>query len=145
AAIGILVELAFQFCRINDKRRGRQRPEWMKLGDEESSGPIAPASAISSEGGVGPAGPIEPAGPINNSYCYVSPQQQPPQNNFGSPAPRQFGPANGGTFQPQKPPDTSPNRSSHGRSPFDDVLRLLSFSSMCPDWYMALLVRATRW
>lgn len=121
-AIGILVELAFQFCRINDKRRGRQRPEWMELDDQKSSGPIAPASAIGSEGGVGPAGPIEPAGPINSSYSYAPTQQQPAQNNFGSQAPQPFGPANGGAVQPQQPPQTSPHLSSNGRNPFDDVL-----------------------
>lgn len=121
-AIGILVELAFQFCRINDKRRGRQRPEWMELDDQKSSGPIAPASAIGSEGGVGPAGPIEPAGPINSSYSYAPTQQQPAQNNFGSQAPQPFGPANGGAVQPQQPPQTSPNLSSNDRNPFDDVL-----------------------
>lgn len=33
----VLVELAMQFCRINDKRKGRQRPDWMDADDEEAS------------------------------------------------------------------------------------------------------------
>ena len=33
----IIVELSFQFCRIHDKRRGRERPEWLGLDDEEAS------------------------------------------------------------------------------------------------------------
>ena len=36
-ALIILVELSFQFCRIHDKRRGRERPEWLGLDDEEAS------------------------------------------------------------------------------------------------------------
>lgn len=33
----VLVELAMQFCRINDNRKGRQRPDWMDIDDEEAS------------------------------------------------------------------------------------------------------------
>ncbi|WP_370552155.1 twin-arginine translocase subunit TatC [Corynebacterium sp. FDAARGOS 1242] len=36
-ALVLLVEIAFQFCRINDKRRNRTRPEWMDLDDETAS------------------------------------------------------------------------------------------------------------
>ncbi|MDY3127595.1 MAG: twin-arginine translocase subunit TatC [Corynebacterium sp.] len=47
-AVTILVELAFQFCRINDKRRNRTRPDWLDVEDEEAS------SGISSATGIGP-------------------------------------------------------------------------------------------
>ncbi|MDF5819991.1 twin-arginine translocase subunit TatC [Corynebacterium felinum] len=59
-ALSVLVELAIQFCRINDKRRDVERPAWMDLDDESSSaldeapstiggsGPLADASAGSS-------------------------------------------------------------------------------------------------
>lgn len=35
--LSLLTEISFQFCRINDKRRGKERPDWMDLDDEESS------------------------------------------------------------------------------------------------------------
>ena len=41
AALWILIESAFQFCRINDKRRNRQRPDWMDLDDEQASPPVS--------------------------------------------------------------------------------------------------------
>lgn len=37
ASLELLVELAFQFCRINDKRRDNTRPGWMDLDDETAS------------------------------------------------------------------------------------------------------------
>ena len=43
-SITVLVEMAFQFCRWNDRKRNRERPDWMDLSDDEASGPIeAPA------------------------------------------------------------------------------------------------------
>ena len=36
-AICILVELSFQFCRINDKRRAKNQPDWAGLDDDEAS------------------------------------------------------------------------------------------------------------
>ncbi|SER50362.1 Sec-independent protein translocase protein TatC [Corynebacterium cystitidis DSM 20524] len=36
-AVSFLVELSFQFCRVNDKRKARKRPEWMDLDDDETS------------------------------------------------------------------------------------------------------------
>lgn len=36
-ALVILVEAAFQFCRINDKRRADSRPEWLGLDDDTAS------------------------------------------------------------------------------------------------------------
>ncbi|WKD57683.1 Sec-independent protein translocase protein TatC [Corynebacterium capitovis DSM 44611] len=41
AAMSLLVELAFQFCRIRDKKKSAQRPAWMDTDDESASGPIA--------------------------------------------------------------------------------------------------------
>ncbi|SDL71360.1 sec-independent protein translocase protein TatC [Corynebacterium mycetoides] len=54
-AMVILVELAFQFCRINDKRRDKQRPEWMDVDDDSASGPIGGASAVAAPQPVAPA------------------------------------------------------------------------------------------
>lgn len=59
-AIILLVELAFQFCRINDKRRAKNEPDWSGLSDEEASpldyhperasmsGPVAQPESVSS-------------------------------------------------------------------------------------------------
>lgn len=58
----LLVELAFQFCRINDKRREKKLGDWGDLRDDESSGPIAPAQ------------PIDAAAPIAGSSRIVAPE-----------------------------------------------------------------------
>ncbi|WPF67268.1 MULTISPECIES: twin-arginine translocase subunit TatC [unclassified Corynebacterium] len=42
-ALTALVELALQFCRWHDKRRKRERPDWLDTGDEESTAIAAPA------------------------------------------------------------------------------------------------------
>ncbi|QPK84293.1 twin-arginine translocase subunit TatC [Corynebacterium qintianiae] len=57
AAMTVLVELAFQFCRINDRRRAEQRPEWMDLDDESASGPISAATPISAPEAVSASAP----------------------------------------------------------------------------------------
>lgn len=60
----LLVELAFQFCRINDKRRTHTRPAWMDLDDEESSGPVLSSGPLDSPAPVGvsttPAPSVQP-------------------------------------------------------------------------------------
>ncbi|MHA2788967.1 twin-arginine translocase subunit TatC [Corynebacterium sp. S7] len=62
-AINILVEMAFQFCRINDKRRAKSRPDWMDLDDDASS-------ALGDEekpGGISAPQPVERATPISTT------------------------------------------------------------------------------
>ena len=60
-SICLLVEMAFQFCRWNDRKQKRERPDWMDLDDEEASGPIeaptsvGPASSIGAEAVERPA------------------------------------------------------------------------------------------
>ncbi|MCS4489347.1 twin-arginine translocase subunit TatC [Corynebacterium sp. ES2794-CONJ1] len=39
-SLSLLMELAIQFCRFNDRRRRIDRPEWLDLGDEEASPPV---------------------------------------------------------------------------------------------------------
>ena len=36
-ALVVLVEASFQFCKWNDKRRDRQRPEWLDIDDSSPS------------------------------------------------------------------------------------------------------------
>ncbi len=95
-ALIVLVEAAFQFCRINDKRRGLHKPEWMDLDDEEAS-PL----------GEGPGGISAPSAiPAPSSVRSSST------------------PVGGPTPQPSRTPTAQP--SSHSAPPqggsFDDVL-----------------------
>lgn len=127
ASICILVEIAFQFCRVNDKRRNRERPDWLDL-DDESASPM-----VSASGSVGTPSPVKPAGPIAGSRPMPAPSrvtpQRPPRTQ---PVQRQH--------TPQRPPRTQPvhrdaridpgQQQSQAQSPsqqnnggiFDDVL-----------------------
>lgn len=67
-SICLLVEMAFQFCRIHDKRTGANRPEWMDLDDEQASGPVT------SSGAIGAAAPVEPSAPVRASNVGNAPQ-----------------------------------------------------------------------
>lgn len=74
----VLVEAALQFCRWNDKRRGRERPEWLDLDDAE-------ASALDNEAGpVGAATPVSPAGPIAHP-ARVTPSSRSKTGRSGEP------------------------------------------------------------
>lgn len=46
ASMTLLVELAFQFCRVHDKRAASSRPEWLGLDDDQASGPIAAPAPV---------------------------------------------------------------------------------------------------
>lgn len=59
-SLTILMEVAIQFTRINDKRRNRERPEWLDLDDEQ-------ASPLAGNGGIGAPTPVEGASPITTS------------------------------------------------------------------------------
>lgn len=67
-SICLLVEMAFQFCRIHDKRTGANRPEWMDLDDEQASGPVT------SSGAIGDATPVGPSAPVRASNVGNAPQ-----------------------------------------------------------------------
>ena len=51
----LLVEMAFQFCRIHDKRTAKKREAWASLSDDEASGPIAAPTPIGAATSVGSA------------------------------------------------------------------------------------------
>lgn len=63
-AITLLVEMAFQFCRVHDKRMKRQRPDWLDISDEEASGPIARPEPIG-VGGAPAAETIDAPTPVS--------------------------------------------------------------------------------
>lgn len=65
-SLTLLIELAIQFCRINDKRRQRERPDWMDL-DDESASSIGAAAPIADGGGPGASAPIGASGPVRAS------------------------------------------------------------------------------
>lgn len=62
-SICLLVEMAFQFCRWNDRKHKRERPDWMDLDDEEASGPIEAPTSVGRASSIG-AEPIERPAPI---------------------------------------------------------------------------------
>ncbi|WP_297586333.1 twin-arginine translocase subunit TatC [uncultured Corynebacterium sp.] len=67
-SICLLVEMAFQFCRIHDKRTGANRPDWMDLDDEQGSDPVT------SSGAIGAATPVGPSTPVRASNIGNAPQ-----------------------------------------------------------------------
>ncbi|APT93708.1 hypothetical protein CPHO_06115 [Corynebacterium phocae] len=107
--VWLLVELAFQFCRINDKRRNRSRPEWMDV-DDESAAPVAPAQPVAPPAPapaprrVQPGYPPQPARPASPSPTPVAPQ--PVQSTRTQES-----------SHPQRPGRPAPKA-----NPFDDVL-----------------------
>ncbi|WP_410170827.1 twin-arginine translocase subunit TatC [Corynebacterium pygosceleis] len=70
-ALTLLVEMSIQFCRFNDRRRDRDRPEWADLGDDEASPLHTPGTA------PGPGGPVRPSGPVTSSGPLHTPSGQP--------------------------------------------------------------------
>ncbi|WP_053546147.1 twin-arginine translocase subunit TatC [Corynebacterium deserti] len=60
-SLTILVELAIQFCRINDKRRAKKRPEWLDA-DDLSASPLD-----TSAGGEDAPSPVEMPEPVTPS------------------------------------------------------------------------------
>lgn len=65
-SICVLVEAAFQFCRVHDRKRNEERPAWMDLDDEEASGPIETPAPIGTAGRI-TAEPIEAPAPIRSA------------------------------------------------------------------------------
>lgn len=71
-SINLLVEMAFQFCRIHDRKKGKQRPDWMDLDDEQGSGPIEAPAPVAAAGDIGSsrsikAAPIERPQPVHRA------------------------------------------------------------------------------
>ena len=83
-SITVLVEMAFQFCRIHDKRTNQSRPEWMDLDDEQASGPVT------SSGSIGRAQPVgatsRPSAPsrVSPSAPSAAPSAPPAPGSSGS-------------------------------------------------------------
>lgn len=99
-ALVLLVEMAFQFCRINDKRQKRQRPDWMDL-DDETASPLGEAPS-----GVGAPTPVSAPTGVSASSRPVSSRPVPPAAAGDVQAPKAH------------PTNTQPPHSGF----FDDVL-----------------------
>lgn len=65
-SLTLLVEVAMQFARINDKRRNVSRPSWMDL-DDESASPLDLHA-----GGVDSPNPVTASGPVSASSTFES-------------------------------------------------------------------------
>lgn len=70
-ALTILVEIAVQFCRINDKRKKKERPDWLDVDDESATPinaatPTPTASRLDEDASLQtrPSGPITSSGPV---------------------------------------------------------------------------------
>ena len=62
----ILVEIAIQFARLNDKRRDRKRPDWLDVDDDESS-PITASGGVDAAGDIAASTSIDAPAPITNA------------------------------------------------------------------------------
>nr|WP_156229410.1 twin-arginine translocase subunit TatC [Corynebacterium comes] len=62
-ALTILVEMAMQFVRWNDKRRQRRRPEWMDLNDDAASPLSTGPGGVDAPAPVSAPAPVEPSRP----------------------------------------------------------------------------------
>lgn len=129
-SLTLLMEVAIQFTRINDKRREKSRPDWLDLDDES-------ASTISGSGGiggvedieapqplsgasVGASGPVTASGPVSASgpVGAPAPAASASNRNRGSRPTRNSRPARP---QPQAP-EATPDLSQRSGTDFDDVL-----------------------
>ncbi|MCP1387039.1 twin-arginine translocase subunit TatC [Corynebacterium sp. TA-R-1] len=108
----LLVELAFQFCRFNDKRKHRERPEWMDVGDEEASSPVGRAQPVGAASPIHASGPVGAAGSTGGTpraSAIARPEPIAPARPVSPPAGN----------QPAPRTDTPP---AYGAGMFDDVL-----------------------
>lgn len=73
-SLTVLVELALQFCRFNDKRRDKKRPEWLD-GDDLSASPLDTSAGgedapipVETPEAVEPSQMLNPSGEASISY-----------------------------------------------------------------------------
>ncbi|MFD5868690.1 twin-arginine translocase subunit TatC [Corynebacterium sp. NPDC060344] len=126
----ILMEFAIQFARINDKRREKERPDWMDLDDDQSSGPIAASGGIGQLGGIDAPAPVSATGAVGGAAPIAGTSPVTGTTPIGgtapvtaSQAPRTRPTRNSRPAPPAPPaPDVTPDLSTRTGSDFDDVL-----------------------
>lgn len=141
-SLTVLMEIAIQFTRFNDKRRENNRPEWMDLDDDVASGPVASSGGIGDPGGIdapsslsapesidgttsvdgvapiggasaiGGTAPVGSAAPVGGTVG-ITPAQGPRTRTTRNSRPAP--PA-------APPPEVTPDLSTRSSSDFDDVL-----------------------
>ena len=83
-SITVLVEMAFQFCRIHDKRTNQSRPEWMDLDDEQASGPVTASGSIGRAQPVGATSRPSAPSRVSPSAPPAAPSAPPAPGRGGS-------------------------------------------------------------
>lgn len=141
-SLTVLMEIAIQFTRINDKRRENNRPEWMDLDDDVASGPVTSSGGIGDPGGIdAPSSlsapdsidgttPVDGVAPIGGASAIggTAPvgSAAPVGGTVGvTPAqgPRTRTTRNSRPAPPAAPPaEVTPDLSTRSSSDFDDVL-----------------------
>lgn len=58
-ALCLMIELAFQFCRIHDRRKAKARPDWLDLADDQASSFDPRKSSFDPAAGSTPVAPAE--------------------------------------------------------------------------------------
>lgn len=83
-ALTLLVEIAIQFCRINDRRRSKQRPEWLDL-DDESASPLdySPEPVASAAPDPGTQVRTTPRPAVDEGGGPTPPKPQRPTQSYG--------------------------------------------------------------
>lgn len=129
-SLTVLMEIAIQFTRINDKRREKARPDWLDLDDDQSSGPIAASGGIGELGGIDAPAPVSASGAVGGTAPVGSASSiggTAPVGGASPVAPSQ-GPRtrvtrNSRPAPPAAPPaEVTPDLSTRTGSDFDDVL-----------------------
>lgn len=111
-AVTVLVELSIQFARINDKRRKKERPDWLDL-DDDSASPIAGSGGIGGSGGIEAPAPVPSAQPLGTGGAL---QPTTPVTPSAPPLPSSV------PSSPTVPGNGIVNPSAASANGFDDVL-----------------------
>ena len=129
-SLTVLMEVAIQFTRINDRRRDKQRPDWLDLDDDQSSGPIAASGGIGQLGGIDAPAPVSASGAVGGTAPVGRTAPVSGPGAVGAPSPVGTSPRpttrptrNSRPAPPAAPPgEVTPDLSTRSGSDFDDVL-----------------------